>query len=185
MAEIQTFREYVAETYLTETSLARVWQHFGTPDAPAGIISAFTNTHSPKENYQRTQRLSGDVRAAGFGYVIALGHYKDQQGVSIDETPLLIAGTAGDGGKLKGLLRKWRAAYDQESVLFKPEGSVHGFMVYADHEDDLGTFHPNRISEWMTTVRGRSGGTFVFEEFGYVQMTVTEAANHARLAARK
>lgn len=163
-------------TYLQETSLSRVWQQFGTVDIPAGIISAFKNGLGMQENHRRTYELSAKVRAAGFGYVFADGHYKDKEGVTVEETPLVIVSHAGDNGKLKGFLRQWCDQYNQESVLYKPEGTLHAFYLFQDgHEEDLGVFHPNRVSEFMTRLIGRSGGTFVFEEYAQAQMTFFSA----------
>jgi hypothetical protein len=178
VAVAESFRNDAKELYLVETSLSRIWSEFGTTDIPAGIISAFTNHHSRQENLQRTRDLGQDVRGAGYGYVIAIGHYTDTKGVSIEETPLLIAGRDGDNGKLKGLLRQWREDYDQESVLFKPEGTTEGYLLSANGEDAVGTFHPNRVGEFMTTLRG--GGTFVFEETGFAQMTFFQAWSRRR-----
>lgn len=143
--------------YLTEMSLSRVWQTFGTSEYPAGIMSAWKSSLPEKENAARTKALANKMRAAGYGYIYVDGMYKGQA-----ETSLAVRGTAHDNGKLKGLLRKWRADYDQESVLFKPEGSDHAVLVFSDHEEDLGTFHPNHAADFMTALRGRPG-SFVFE----------------------
>jgi hypothetical protein len=169
--------------YLTETTLSRVWQYFATEKYPAGIMSAWRHGHSAQEQASATKRLANEIRAAGFGFVYADGRYVEAQPprvpVQVEETALLIHGTPGDNGKLKGCLRKWRAEYDQDATIFKPEGSVRVLLLNRDgSETDIGTFHPNRTSDYMTALRGRSGGSFVFEN-AYAEMTFIE-----RLAKR-
>jgi hypothetical protein len=150
---IKTFNEY-----LSETTLARVWQYFGTTTYPAAIMSASKGGLSAKMNADRTMALARLVRGAGFGYVFVDGKYDGES-----ETSLVINGDAKDNGKLKGAMRHWRALFDQQSVLFKPEGSERALLLYADREEDLGTFHPDRLAKAMTQLRGRGDRTFVFE----------------------
>lgn len=147
---IQRFSEY-----LTETSLSRVWQHFTDPEQESGIISAWKDTLRPDENAKRTFELAAIIRKAGFGYTFVDGRYQGNE-----ETSIVVVG--GKDGRLKGLLRQWRAQFDQHSVLYKPQNTDRVILIYADHEDEIGQFHPNRAGDFMTHLRGRPG-SFVFE----------------------
>lgn len=176
---IKSFTEY-----LTETSLSRIWSYFSDTTVPAGIISASRSEYrQTTTNEARTMALARDVRAAGFGYVFADGHWieKDVHGaeVHVEETSLIISGSPNDNGKMKGCLRTWRDAYQQESVLFKPEGTTHVFALNHDGtETDIGVFHADRVADMMTKLRGRGGRTFVFES-AFNAMTWIERVVHA------
>lgn len=149
--------------YLAEMSLTRVWQHFTDPSTPSGILSASKGDKRPDENARRTLELAGKIRSAGYGYVYVDGRYIEPGHGPVEETSIAVFGPPGDSGKLKGNMRQWRADYEQDSVLFKPEGTSHAYLLYADKkEEDIGTFHPNRVAQFMTALR-HTPGTFVFE----------------------
>lgn len=156
--------------YLTEAPLSWVWSQITNPDIPVGIISAFRqgieNEAQYLVNVKNTRALAAKIAAAGYGYFFVDGHWienKDSaQEQSVKETSIFTAGGKNDNGKLKGLLKLWRAEYDQDAVLFKPEGTVDAYLLTATGEQKVGQFHPNRISHLMTHLRGRPG-SFVFE----------------------
>jgi hypothetical protein len=148
--------------YLTETSLTRIWQHMTNLEQESGILSAEKGKYrdQPKVNAERTFELAGKVRAAGFGYSYVEGHYVEPEGAVVETSVAIFGGT---NGKLKGYLRRWREEYEQDSVLYKPEGTTHAFLLFSDgRETDIGTFHANRAGEFMTKLKGRPG-TFVIE----------------------
>jgi hypothetical protein len=143
--------------YLTETSLSRVWMHFTEPSEESAVMSASKHEFSAQVNASRTLELASKIRAAGFGYIYVDGRYN-----GTEETSIAIFG--GKNGKLKGYLRQWQKDYDQESILYKPDGTDHAFLLFNEREVvDVGVFHPNRAGEFMTALRGRPG-TFVFEQ---------------------
>lgn len=160
---IKTFNEF-----LQETSLSRQWYHFTDVKHEAGIMSAFRAQYRDRPEVQaaRTLELAGKISSAGFGYVFADGHFVEEgpngTKIPVEETSVIING--GTDGKLKGFMRKWRSEYDQDSVIYKPDGSTHIFALSASGETDIGEFHPGHIGDNMTQLRGRSHGTFVFEQ---------------------
>jgi hypothetical protein len=160
---LKTFNEY-----LTETSLSRVWDTFTNPDIVAGIMSASRQERSPRENAAATLELSWKVRAAGYGFVYVDGHWVEMgpTGLAkpVDETSIVIRGGAKDNGRLKGYLRKWMAEYDQEGVIFKPEGETYVILMTENGtETRIGRFHPDRAADMMTKLRGNGERSFVFE----------------------
>ncbi len=160
---IKTFNEY-----LTETSLSRVWSTFNDPEIVAGIISASRKHLKPAENAARTMDLARAVYAAGYGYVYVDGAWVETTAagdkVAVQETSLVIRGSAKDNGRLKGYLRKWMGEYDQEGVIFKPEGETYVIvMTEYGPETRIGRFHPDKVAEMMTKLRGRGNRSFVFE----------------------
>jgi hypothetical protein len=166
-------------SYLTETTLSRQWETFATDDRVSAIISASRHERTPRENVAATRALAAQVRRLGYGFVYASGHYIEAgavQSVPVEETVLIISGPSGsDRGRLKGYLRQWCREIPQEAAVYKPEGSTHVYLVSADDADrDLGVFHPQRVSDFMTKLRGRGARTFVFES-AYYQMTFFEA----------
>jgi hypothetical protein len=175
---IKSFNEY-----LTELSMGRVWSYFQDLTRTAGIISASRQGRTAKENADATMRLAGEVRSAGFGYVFADGHWietkDDGSQVPVKETSLIIRGNQNDNGQLKGYLRKWLHAYDQEGAIYKPEGVTYVIVMTAyGPETRVGYFHPDRAGEMMTKLRGHGGRTFVFES-AYTPMTWMQRVLHA------
>ncbi len=163
---IKTFNEY-----LTETSLSRVWSIFNTPENVAGIISASRKNLKPAVNAARTMDLARAVYAAGYGYVFADGKWVETENgerTPVQETSIIINGGAKDNGRLKGYLRKWMSEYDQEGVIFKPEGETYVIvMTEYGPETRIGRFHPDKVADMMTKLHGRGERSFVFESAWY------------------
>jgi hypothetical protein len=180
---IKTFNEY-----LTETTLSRVWSTFNEPAIAAGIISASRQERSAAENAARTMDLASKVRSAGYGYVFVDGQWVEMSptglAVPVKETSLVIRGGPKDNGKLKGNLRKWMGEYDQEGVIFKPEGESYVIvMTNNGTETRIGSFHPDDAASMMTKLRGRGNRSFVFESaytsMGYVGRLLHDAEKKA------
>lgn len=174
--------------YLTETTLSRVWSTFNDRAITSGIISASRAEHSAAENAARTMDLASKVRAAGYGYVFVDGQWVEMGptglAAPVKETSLVIRGSANDNGKLKGFLRKWMHEYDQEGIIFKPEGETYVIvMTEYGPETHIGSFHPNNAAATMTKLRGRGDRSFVFESaytaMGYAGRLLHDAKKKA------
>lgn len=154
--------------YLNEVTLSRVWQH--VENRPLGIVTAFRGEYDRKENVTRNRKLAADIRDGGFGFFVVQGSYIEKKGTPeerrVREDSFFVTTRPENEGNLLGALRKWCRDYEQESVLWKPLSSDVAFGVGQDGSmTSLGVFHPNRVSDYMSRLRG-SPGSFVFEQAG-------------------
>lgn len=155
---IKSFRQY-----LKETTLSRVYQHATDITRPIGIMTAFQSGRTERDNMDALAKLAGDIQSAGYGYFYLDGHYTHESGEPVDERSIFIVGNRGDDGNLKGQLRQWRERYGQESVLYRPMGQTTAYLLFANSEQSIGEFHPNRLGDYYSRLRSRPG-TFVFEQ---------------------
>jgi hypothetical protein len=151
--------------YLVETTLSRVWGHMNDPITAVGIISASRHTNTPEENGRATRQLAGRVQNAGYGFFYVDGKFVEDGNRPVVETSIFIVGT-NDNGRLKSLLLHWCKEFDQEAAIYKPTDSTEAFMLYRDGtQQSLGTLHPDNVSQYMTTLRGRGERNFTFDSF--------------------
>ena len=73
------FNDGVEEIPLVESSLSRILQHIEGNRA-FGIVSAFRDMNSKKENMNKHVELKKAVRDAGYGYIEMRGGYKEETG---------------------------------------------------------------------------------------------------------
>lgn len=163
--------------FLNETSLSRVYAH--TQGKNVGIISAFRGgeERTPAQNEAAHRELGEKIRSAGFGRIRVQGHYIEDKG-SLNARPVyekswLVIGKDGpDSGNLLGNMKKWGREYNQDSVLYKPHdqrnAALHGtkedVWPGAGNAENVGEWHPNRTSEFLTLIRGKKGPTFTFAQ---------------------
>ena len=159
---------------LLETSLARVFQH--TKDSNIGMITASRGENTPEENKAGNKELEKSIKAAGHGYVKVKGRYVEGHGTpqakNVDEHSFLVIGKKGDDkGELKNFLLQHGEKHGQDSILHKahdePTAKLHGTNEGGwpgkGEEHDVGVFHPNRVGEFHTAMKGNR--TFAFESF--------------------
>ncbi|MGI0076960.1 MAG: hypothetical protein ACREAU_06105, partial [Nitrosopumilaceae archaeon] len=122
------------------------------------------------ENISRANALSADIKNARYGYIFVNGYYVIEKGTpnerKVRERSIIIIGHQNDGGNLKRLLQQWMIQFEQESVIFKPEGKIEIFLLFSSGKvSNIGIFHPDRVADNMTQLKGRGERTFVFESF--------------------
>jgi hypothetical protein len=155
---------------LDEVSLGRAYQHVVDKKSPSwGIVTAHRVMYSKKENEARNKQLEKDVRGMGYGFFKMEGHWQECQDKNVDykdcpkdqlkdaiETPLFIPGIKED--EIKALCKK----YDQDSIVYGDTKTDHARLIYKNGaEDDIGTFHPGKIAQAYSKLKG--GRTFTFE----------------------
>jgi hypothetical protein len=108
----------------------------------------------------------------GYGYVHVRGRTIENPGTSqavpVDEPSFLVVGKEGaDGGHLLNSLKKLGQKYNQDSILHKAHDQKNAFLhklkIVNPNEEpvaDLGDWHPNRASEFMTMLKGNRAFTF-------------------------
>jgi hypothetical protein len=154
--------------YLTETSLGRVWQHVNNPKIACAIITAFRGDKTYAANMQNNKKLASEVRSNKFGYFFVDGSFIENKGKEdekrVREDSIFIVGNENDDSKLKTLIIKQGKKYNQDGVIFKPSNSTSAILIDLKNnkEIDIGKWHPNRISDYMTKLFHKRG-SFVFE----------------------
>ena len=165
---MKTFKQF-----LNESSLSRVYQH--TQDRNIGLITAHRKEFTPEENKTRNSQLKNDIHKAGFGHVHVRGSYIENKGApqekKVDEHSFLVIGKKGnDSGNLKGFLQKHGEKYGQDSIFHKEHNETRGNLIGTPHSEkafpayhehhDVGVFHPSKIGDYHSTMRGKRSFTF-------------------------
>ena len=163
---IQSLTEY---GIIEETTLSRVYRHFKNPNIATIIISAFRNERTFEENMAKNVQLAALIKAAGYGYIFAEGHWVENQGKE-DETDsteqtIIVPGNEGEGDRLITLGRQWARKFNQEAILAKwPDSDV----VYEYHttgtKKKLGKFVPKILGPAYTKLKGRGERVFTFDK---------------------
>lgn len=164
---------------MNESSLSRVYHH--TQHRNMGIITAHRRSLTPQENAARNAELHDEIRKH-FGLIHIHGSYIENKGTPeeshVKEHSFLVVGADhDDSGHLKGFLRKHGEKYGQDSVLYKAHDSTHAHLIgtkkeavdpaYHEHKD-IGTWHPNRMGDYQSELKGKKGRTFVFESIKFM-----------------
>lgn len=105
------FNDGVEETPLVESSLSRILQHVEGKKA-FGVISAFRDMNSKKENMNKHVELKKAVRDAGYGYIEMRGGYREETGF-VSELSLFVPNIT------KKDIVDMGQANDQHSVIHK------------------------------------------------------------------
>lgn len=166
----ETIKSFVSET--ASKSLSRVHSHIKNRNV--GFISANRNDLSNEENNKNHESLKKDIRSHGFGYVHVKGTYPEKHADGStkqgEERSFMITSKPEHKEKLHKTLMKLGKKYNQDSVAFKghDDKDVHLHTTTArssedkvGHSTNVGTFHPGRISDYMTQLKGKRN--FVFE----------------------
>jgi len=81
------------KSHLKETTLSRVFRHFQNKNIPVGIITAFRDEFTYKQNVKRNKVLAGKIKKARYGYVYVDGHWKEKdkdRGELVDVKKILL-----------------------------------------------------------------------------------------------
>ncbi len=165
---------------LNEASLIRLYQH--TVERNIGIITAYRGRYPTSENKRRNSVLQADIRAAGFGFYRVEGHYIEGYGSDVSkdvkEQCFLVIGDKGnDDGKLKGLMKKWGAKYNQDSIFYKSFDEKAVLIGTQSKDEDgnpvefpglgkevsVGVYKPMKMGQFYSRMKGKP---FVFESYG-------------------
>ena len=165
---------------LNEASLIRLYQH--TVERNIGIITAYRGRYPTSENKRRNSVLQADIRAAGFGFYRVEGHYIEGYGSDVSkdvkEQCFLVIGDKGnDDGKLKGLMKKWGAKYNQDSIFYKSFDEKAVLIGTQSKDEDgnpvefpglgkevsVGVYKPMKMGQFYSKMKGKP---FVFESYG-------------------
>jgi hypothetical protein len=169
------FREYLEGVddlqEALSRSLERVYQH--TLGRNVGIISARRDERTAEENNRANTELLQDLKRLGYGYIHVRGRSVENLGtaqeVHVDEPSYLVIGKQGDdGGHLLKNLVTLGQKYNQDTILHKVHDQDHALLhkLKEPGSINVGTWHPNRATEFMTMMKGKR--SFAFESVHFV-----------------
>ena len=121
------------------------------------ILTASRNNNTDEENEKNNADLRETLIKYGFGYRKAEGHYPEEhEGGKIDriDDPTFVITSCESESDIFKLSCCLCRKYEQECFLYK---NHDGYVSLVDPEGneikDLGMFHPDRVSEYMTIVK--------------------------------
>lgn len=114
---------------IDEASLSRIWQHNKAHDCAA--MTAFRKArdcgegkpYTKKENIARNRSLLAKIQSQGYDATRILGKYPED-GTTQKEVSFFIVDPK-DTGRLEEDLRNWGEMFEQDSVLFIPQGAIN------------------------------------------------------------
>jgi len=174
--------------YLYESSLSRVWQH---TQHGMMMVSASRGDKTPEENAKAHEQLKHDVRREGLGYIETKGGYVENKGQpnerKVTEHSLIVPHDPKkmDYGTFVKKAEQFRSAHNQDSVLtvdthgHMGEVSKHGYKLYNDGKGGPVKFHPDKVSEYWSSLRkgAHKDRPFVLESLSFrVPMNSISAA---------
>jgi hypothetical protein len=154
-------------TQINESSLSRVWQHFGDPEKAVGILTAFRGDNTYEQNVARNKSLAADLRNAGYGFFYVDGYWVENQGTDeerkVKEDSIFVVGKASDPGFAANLHRLGNS-FNQDAVLVKDSKGTR-LIFKDDSEQALGKINPGALSTMYTKLRNnKKSNTFTFTE---------------------
>ena len=181
------------ENMLDESGgLSRLLSHINSRSL--GIISACRANPDPlierRENNQRTAELKNDIRDSQFGFVNVIGTFLENEGKPnqklTKEKGFLVIGAFNDTGRaLKNFLIKEGNKFGQDAILYKSFQDDQAYLYYPDHVENVGTFHPQKIGDYYTSLRGKKFTfTTVNEERGFLSRWGASVAHERELKER-
>ena len=158
---------------LNEASLGKVYQDLEAGEGFA-IITSWCGNNTEKENFALFKKFEHEIRSLGYGFVKLRGHWRKCQDDNIpyDKCPndklvdsiepsLFIPKIT-----LKEVKRLTKKYEQDASIYGGPETNGNVVLIYKDgKQEDIGKFHPAKIAQAYSKIRGKS---FVFAGFEYV-----------------
>lgn len=169
---MQTYKEFLQNNNLEESSLSRVFAH-SKETGSFGVLTAFRGGYSLTQNRKRNKEIEGALKNAGYGFTKVKGSYPEEQddGTTIrvdEESFIIILDKTQDSTKFKDFLIRLGKKYDQDSVLYKARGTENAILIGTNKSDfpgymkevNLGKWSVNRASEFYTKMKGSRSFTF-------------------------
>lgn len=168
----KTILQHKEQGLFNESSLGRVYKH--TQNRNIGSITANRATNTPAKNAELNKELELSIRK-NFGIIKVKGASLED-GKHVFENSFFVIGKEGDdSGNLFGFLKQEGEKYNQDSVLYKPFGDDHAYLIGLKDgvfpglgvKHDSGIFHPNRAGEYFSLLKGKP---FMFESIQFLNV---------------
>jgi len=167
---------------IKESSLSRLYKHNENHDC--GAMTAFRKApdcgqgepYTRKQNQQRNKSLAAKLKSMGYGITKLMGNYPEG-GKTQKEVSYFVVDLRDSGNLLKDL-RKLGSEFEQDSVLFMPQGAIQGkakaFLVGTNRCENnwLGygakeSFNTGKMGKESPIYTSKVGGRpFIFEDIG-------------------
>jgi hypothetical protein len=168
--DVLAAREIGADA-INEVSLSRAWRNIQQAGEKSfGVLTAFRGVLPKRENFARNDKLKQDIRSMGLGFDQMDGHWQECREkdtpwqdcpkdllMDVTEESLFVVGISLDD------LNRLGNKYEQQAWIYAgPETSGNVELWSSDGKImDLGKFHPNRIAQAYSQLKGSR--TFTFE----------------------
>ena len=167
---MEKLKNRLFESYdVNEASLSLIWQHINS-DRPFANVTAFRGDRTLAENIKMNKKMANEFRKMGYGYFYVDGYWIENKGTSLEqsvkEDTLFVIGDSNDTDFIQKVSAlAFNKEYQQEAVLFKTVDRKIEVHFSNGKVEKLDGFHPNRIEDFYTKLRGGSGGSYTFEGF--------------------
>ncbi len=170
-----------------DNPVGRIFSSVMDPDKVMVILTASRNNNTDEENEKNNADLRETLIKYGFGYRKAEGHYPEEhEGEKIDriDDPTFVITSCESGSDIFKLSCCLCRKYEQECFLYK---NHDGYVSLVDPEGneikDLGMFHPDRVSEYMTIVKKKP---FVYDSVSeYISATPVSYTDALLIRSRR
>lgn len=119
---------------ICEKSLSRTYTHMQEHDT--GLITAYRSEFSKQENQQRNRNLLARLQSKRYGIIDGKGscieNYGTKDAIEVEEYIYVV--DLVDYGALKADLTELGEMFDQDSVLFVPQGGKVGYFICAIYD---------------------------------------------------
>lgn len=152
------------ETSINESSLSRILSHVNS-ERDFAIFTAYRGIYSHNENKARNASLAADIKKLGYGFFHLDGYFIENMGKSdekhVKEDSLFVISN-GDPAFQKRI-QEFNEKYNQEAWLLKADNKIYIIDTASREKNDLGNYHPGKISQFYSKLKTAHNGTFVFE----------------------
>ena len=148
---------------LTEgAGLSRILRHM--QDSPFGVVSAFRNEYTLKENLERTKDMQNMVRREGYGYIRMEGGWIEDGDKEVTENSIFIIGSPDeDFDEFASFINEVGTSFDQEAVIVGDMTDV--LLLYPDgNHEKIGSvdkINTTSVGEFFSKIKGKK---FAFAE---------------------
>lgn len=155
---MKSYKQYLNEG----AGLSRIVQHMR--ERPFGVVSAFRNEYSRKENLERTKEMQAMVRKAGYGYIRMEGGWIEDGDKEVVENSIFIIGDPDqDILEFGGFVNDVGIAFQQEAVIVGDMQAVN--LVYPNgNTEQIGTvdkIETTSVGQYFSKIKGKK---FAFAE---------------------
>lgn len=160
---------------INEASLGRVYQHVKKDASDSfAIITAYRGQYTKSKNKSRNKELESQVRSLGLGFFKLQGYWLECQDDSMEyadcpddmKVPSVEEALFIPNISMKDAIRLGKN-YDQDAIIYQGSETNDKVELVSKSGSSimkLGDFHPNKIAQAFSKVKGR---TFTFEGFRY------------------
>ena len=161
-------------SYLNETSLSRIKHH--SEHSSLAMLTAHRGENTPEQNHKANQSLEHELRSKNYGITHIHGHYVENKGEKnekkVHEHSFLVVPKKGTNPKeFENHIKSLGQTHKQDSVLIKHPSenahlhgtNPHGTWIKNNEKLDVGKFHANKPSDYMSKLKNPNK-SFTFSE---------------------